>query len=96
MAVPVRFHTASEAAIEWSGATAIVRLVNARPIAVGRRRRGFFPRPTPPLLTLWRFLRPRWDSGARTEHGGVPPLPRKPDQIAAGMSDSGSRNLTRA
>jgi alpha-ribazole phosphatase len=35
--------------IEWTGTTPIVRLVNAPPIAVGSRRRGFFPTPDPAL-----------------------------------------------
>jgi broad specificity phosphatase PhoE len=35
--------------IEWSGGTPIVRLVNAPPVAVGSRRRGFFPTPDPAL-----------------------------------------------
>jgi alpha-ribazole phosphatase len=35
--------------IEWSGTTPIVRLVNAPPVAVGSRRRGFFPTPDPAL-----------------------------------------------
>jgi alpha-ribazole phosphatase len=35
--------------IEWSGTTPIVRLVNSPPIAVGSRRRGFFPTPDPAL-----------------------------------------------
>lgn len=35
--------------VEWSGKTPIVRLVNAPPVAVGSRRRGFFPSPDPAL-----------------------------------------------
>jgi alpha-ribazole phosphatase len=35
--------------VEWSGSTPIVRLVNAPPVAVGSRRRGFFPTPDPAL-----------------------------------------------
>jgi hypothetical protein len=33
--------------IEWSGSPPIVRLVNAPPVAVGSRRRDFFPAPDP-------------------------------------------------
>jgi alpha-ribazole phosphatase len=35
--------------VEWSGTTPTVRLVNSPPVAVGSRRRGFFPTPDPAL-----------------------------------------------